>query len=206
MKNVIIHIGFHKSASTFRQSDVFPQLPVRYVFLAGPSRQMLDMAESEKEFDANALREWIVQETAEEHKKSGDEPTIISHEELSGHPHGYDIVDPITTARNLKEAFPEAKILIIIRNQFDYLTSIYTFRVAIKGAEYRSFDRFLTEEGKKGLFAHLEYHQLVKHHIELFGREQVLVLPMEYLRARPEEFFHDLTGFIGVPNESVFPS
>ena len=203
MNNIIIHIGYHKSASTFLQKDVFPQLPVNYVFLSGPYRQILDMVESDIEFDADSLLKWIIQEIEQKYHGDRKEITIISHEELSGHPHGYRIINPITTAQNLKEAFPNAKILIIIRNQFDYLTSIYTFRVAIKGQECRSFKQFLSEEERMGLFDHLEYHRLIKYYIELFGRERVLVLPMEYLKMSPDEFLRELTDFMEVPIELV---
>ena len=200
MNNVIIHIGYHKSASTFLQADVFPQLPVNYVFL---SSYYLDMVESDIEFDADALRTWITQQIEQRYHADRGGITIVSHEGLSGHPHGYGIVDPITIAQNLKQAFPNAKIMIVIRNQLDYLRSMYTFRVAIKGYEYRSFKRFLSEEGEKGILDHLEYDRLIEYYIELFGRERVLVLPMEHLRTSPDKFLAELAGFMEVTVESV---
>jgi hypothetical protein len=199
MNNVVLHIGYHKSASTFLQKDIFPQLPVNYVFLSGPQRQMLDMVESDIEFDANILQKWVNREIDHSHQANRERVTVISQEELSGHPHGYKIVNPITTAQNLKKAFPNAKILIIIRNQLDYLTSLYSYRVAVKGEEYRSFTQFLSEEEKKGIIDHLEYHKLINYYIDLFGRTRVLVLPMEYLIASRDTFFHKLTDFIDVP-------
>ena len=199
MDKVIIHIGYHKSASTFLQENAFPQLPVNYVFLSGPRRQMLDMVESKVIFDANVLRKWIMQEIEKNYACKRRKVTIISHEELSGHPHGYKIIDPITNAHHLKNAFPNAKILIIIRNQFDYLTSIYSFRVVLKGQESRSFKRFLLEEEKKGIVDHLEYHRLIEDYIKLFGKERVLILPMEYLKISPNVFSDLLSSFVGVP-------
>lgn len=201
MDSTIIHIGYHKSASTFLQQQVFPRLPVNYVFFAGDKRQYLDMIESDDGLDSNLIRNWVDQEIARKYPTGKHPTTVLSHEELSGHPHGYKLISPITTARNLKQTFPNAKILIIVRNQLDYLTSLYTFRVAIKGYETRSFSHFLEEEGKKGLYDHLEYHHLVEFYQQLFGVERVAVIPMELLLKSPDDFYGRLFKFMGIPTQ-----
>jgi len=73
----------------------------------------------------------------------------------------------------------------------------------MKGHEYRSFWKFLAEEGKKGIFDHLEYHRLISYYVHLFGRKQVLVLPVEYLLISRNEFLHTLTDFMEVPIEII---
>ena len=54
LENVVVHIGFHKSASTFLQKNVFPKLSVNYLFFSGKNnnREILDYAESTSGFDA----------------------------------------------------------------------------------------------------------------------------------------------------------
>ena len=204
-ENVIIHIGFHKSASTFLQKRFFPELSANYLFFAGSNnnREILDYAESTSGFDAGVIHEWVKSELIKKYNKVERPTTILSHEELSGHPHGYGEICPYTTARNLHKAFPQARILILIRNQIDYLTSIYAFRVLRVGHESRSFDRFITEEGAKGLFNHLEYHRLVKYYHRLFGPEQVLVLPMELLSRSTSEFCGKICSFMQLPNQEI---
>lgn len=147
MKNLIIHIGYHKTASTFLQDEIFPVLPVNYICLAGRKRKILDMVESKENFNAGILREWAMSEVVKNNKVVQD-TTIMSQEELSGHPSGYKSIDPFLIAGNLKDAFPNAKIFIVIRNQFNYIKSIYAYRVAVKGADYRSFNRFIFEGGR----------------------------------------------------------
>ncbi len=203
MDRIIIHIGYHKSASTFLQKKVFAQLPVNYLFFAGPDRQFLDMVESDNEFDPQGIHSWITSELSRKYPAGKKETTVLSHEELSGHPQGYKKISPFTTARNLRKLFPNAGILIIVRNQFDYLASIYAFRVAVKGYESRDFDRFISEEGAKGLFEHLEYHRLIEYYQQLFGSEQVLVMPMELLTQSSEDLFNRLFAFIQVPYQRV---
>jgi hypothetical protein len=203
METTVIHIGYHKSASTFLQQQVFPNLPVNYVFFAGEKRQYLDMLESAKGLDVDGVRNWVENEISRKYPLTRHAVTVLSHEELSGHPHGYKSISPFIIASNLKACFPNAKILIIIRNQLDYLTSLYSFRVAIKGRETRSFSQFLEEEGNKGLFEHLEYDRLIEHHQELFGKENVAILPVELLKSNHDEFFANLFSFLGIPAQQI---
>lgn len=200
MTSIVIHIGYHKSGSTYLQKSVFPYLPVNYIFLAGYKRHVLNLVESQKHFDKKYLVNWADSEIDRKYKHNKHGVTIISHEELSGHPHGHRRVDPFATARNLKHAFPNAKILITIRNQLDYLLSIYTYRVAIKGQESRSLEKFLGEEGKLGLFSKLEYDKLAEYYTSLFGGENILVLPLEMLRTKPQIFHNELADFLKVSN------
>ena len=203
--DVILHIGFHKSASTFLQKNLFPALPVNYLFFAGSNnnREILDYAESTSGFDPGVIHEWVNRELLKKYNTVERTTTILSHEELSGHPHGYDEICPYATARNLKRAFPQARVLIVIRNQWDYLASLYAFRVLRVGHESRSFERFVNEEGAKGLFNHLAYHQLVEYYHRLFGADHVLVLPMELLFRSPQEFCGQIRTFMHLPEEEI---
>ena len=198
-RDVVLHIGFHKSASTFLQKKLFPALPANYLFFAGENRAILDHAETTQDFNEQLIHEWMQKELDRKYCSSKYRTTILSHEELSGHPHGYDNICPFATARNLKRAFPKARVLIIVRNQWDYLASIYAFRVLRVGHESRSFERFVNEEGAKGMFNHLEYHRLVEYYHRLFGADHVLVLPMELLSKSPEEFCSQIRTFMHLP-------
>ena len=123
---------------------------------------------------------------------------LFSHEALSGNPTGKIEKLPFTVADNLKKAYPDAKILIIIRNQFDYILSYYTFRVAVKGQEYMKFSKFLKYADKIGLFKKLFYHELIEYYHHLFGNENVKVIPMELLKENKTRFIKDIIKFIGV--------
>jgi hypothetical protein len=199
MKSIAIHIGLHKAASTYLQSQIFSQTEANYVFVSGYKREYLELVQSPDRYDPETFRCWVSAEI----QKTADQPTyaltILSHEELSGHPHGYDIVNPTVVAENLQRTFPNAKIILIVRNQFSYLRSIYTFRVAIKGQEPRCYEKFLAEEGRLGLFEKLDYHKLVEPYISLFGQDKVLVLPVELLKEDFERFNRTITDFLGVP-------
>lgn len=198
MERTVIHIGLHKAASTYLQSRLFPALPAHYVFVAGYRRRVLDQVQASAGFDPNVLHEYVRAEIARKYGSKTHPLTILSHEELSGHPHGHCSVDPAAVAANLKKAYPEAGIMLIIRDQFAYLRSLYAFRVAIQGLETRAPERFFREEGCLGLFDKLEYDRLVEVYAARFGIENLLVVPVELLRADPDAFNEAITGFLGL--------
>ena len=45
---------------------------------------------------------------------------------------------------------------------------------------------------------HIQYHRLIDCYIELFGADNVLVLPVELLGESPQEFFDYLSTFMGI--------
>jgi hypothetical protein len=192
---VIIHIGYHKSASTYLQKRIFPQLTSKYL---GLPRPILNAIEAGPSFQVEELTAWVSSRLGESEQESdAQQPVILSNEELSGPPEGGARFDPFEVADNLNRAYPDARILIVVRNQFDYLRSIYAFRVAIKGYETRSFSKFLAEEGQQGLFAKLEYDGLIAYYASLFGAANVLVLPLELLKGSPAQFNNLIADFCG---------
>lgn len=198
MERTVIHIGLHKAASTYLQTRLFPALPAHYVFVAGYRRRVLDQVQSSAGFDPDVLHEYVRAEIARTYGRTTYPLTILSHEELSGHPHGHHRVDPAAVAANLKEAFPGAGIILVIRDQFAYLRSLYAFRVAIQGLETRTPEQFFREEGRLGLFDKLEYDRLVEVYTARFGTENLLVVPVELLRENPAAFNRAITGFLNL--------
>jgi len=196
MKSIFIHIGYHKTASTYLQKHFFPKLPVNFIFLK--DKKIKDLLQSRK-FKKKTFLNWLKRKIKKKYGSKNYSLTIISQEQLSGHAHGNKKINPKIVAQNLKTAFPRAKILIVIRNQLDYLLSIYAYRIAVKGYEIRSLNQFLKEEGKQGLFKKLEYDRLVKEYLTLFTKKNVLLLPMEMLKNSPQQFQQKITDFIDLP-------
>ena len=196
----IIHIGYHKCASTSLQKDIFPNLKINYFSTWGihaetKYREYLDMLQNKK-IDIDFFRKIVS-------KYSGNkyDLTLISHEDLSGHISGYKDNDPFITADNLYKAYPEAKILIIIREQLSYIKSLYAFKTTIQGYETRDFACFVEDESKKGLVEKLKYNKLIEYYYKLFSKENVLVLPLEGIKEK-ELFFGEIVEFIGAESIS----
>jgi hypothetical protein len=194
-ESIIIHIGYHKCASTYLQHYVFPKIPANYIWC---KRHIVDSIQSQTSFEKDSLIQWLKEKIVRKYKGSPYDVTILSHEELSGHPHGYKRDLPFIVANNLKDAFPYAKILIVIRHQLDYLVSLYTYRVAIKGMESRSISQFLEKERDSGLFEKLEYDRLIEYYMSLFGKEHVRVIPLELLKTNSGSFHEQLAAFFNL--------
>jgi hypothetical protein len=116
----IIHIGIHKTASTFLQTKVFPHFR-RYVFLTRPYTQhnwlfnKLQFAD-DTVYDADL--------TARELHAIG-ENLLISDESFSGISLNCSIMNRSIIARRFSQIFPDATIILFIRGQQDTLISNY---------------------------------------------------------------------------------
>lgn len=150
------------------------------------------------DFSAEEARAWL-QPKIESIAANGLTP-VLSAERLSGafQAGGYDSAE---IAARLKEVFPEAKILMVIREQRSMILSAYVQYVRAGGA--RSFLRYMRGPSRaKGFLPgfgveHFLYDRLVHRYIELFGPDKVLVLPYEQFLKNPLAFVRQVVQFGG---------
>lgn len=196
----LLHIGYHKTGTTWLQKRVFPDTEAGFSFVAGPRIvRSVFVAVNPFDFDPGAARKNFAR-GINEAEAQGLVP-IFSHERLSGSPYagGYD---SRTNADRLAATFPEARILVVIREQASMLGSVYKQYLRWGGAA--SFDQYVTPPPGTGRlpvfrFDFLEYHRLIGYYQDLFGAENVLVLPYELLRVQPGEFLARIGNFLGTP-------
>lgn len=182
----IVHIGYHKTATTWFQKHVFPT--------AGTHRFISRKVTQSALLAAPGLH--FCRENAGRILSEGDDgrPPILSEENLSGYLHNgglHGMVGP-EMARRIKQVLPDARILIFIRNQNDVLRASYAQYVS-GGGTWAMPRYFLTAQSVQGAltrpwkapafqFEHFEFDRLVAHYDQLFGRERVHVYPYEWLR------------------------
>lgn len=182
----IVHIGYHKTATTWLQQAIFPRAS-SHDFLPRKTVQQAFLAAPGLHFDAEEARRLLGIE-------GRNRPLLLSEENLSGYLHNgglHGFLAP-EVARRIKAVLPEAHIVIFIRNQFDICRASYAQYVSGGGtwSARRYFDtaRFmrgaLTRPWKAPVFEfeHFEFDRLVAHYDSLFGRERVHVYPYEALR------------------------
>jgi hypothetical protein len=115
---------------------------------------------------------------------------VISNERLSGNPHcaGFDAKE---IGLRIVDAFPNAKIFIVIREQCSMILSTY-FQYLRKGG-VSCLHTYLTRkyDGRAPGFSlsKFSYHEIVQFYQVLYGPERVLVLPYEMFSNRPDIFF-----------------
>jgi hypothetical protein len=197
----LLHIGYHKTGTASLQNFVFPaKAGAGFSLVAGGKGIRPTFVEANPfGFDSEAARERFEPEIREAEFR-GLVP-VLSAERLSGNPHfgGYDSK---LIADRLAAAFPEARVLVAIREQAGMLVSLYKQYVKRGGAA--SFQQYVAGPPGAGQAPRfrldfLEYHRLVAHYQSLFGGENVLVLPYEILRTRPEAFLDRIGAFVGTP-------
>lgn len=192
---LLIHIGYHKTATTWMQTRLFtPQHGYRQLL---SHREVHDLITGPHglNFDAAAVQSVIAQRLKD---LKPDEVPVISSEILSGLPFrgGRESDD---FARRLKLIAPDARILASIRAQMKILPSMYMQYLLRSGT--MTPRQFFTEQGDVGYnrfsAAFYEYDQLIGYYQQLFGAQNVFILQQERLRNAADKAAADLASFCG---------
>jgi len=199
--DVLLHIGYHKTGTTWMQDELFSKSD-SFIFRKTLARNFIY---NEKGFLLSSLddNEEVIQRKFDRFikKKLTNRESIlcVSHERLSGNPHSSGF-DASVISRRLKNVFPNAKVLIVIREQSAWLLSNY-FQYLSAGGTY-SITKYLNSsyDGKRPGFApyHIEYHHLIKKYSSLFGKENVLVLPYELFKQSSLKFIKEFDEFLSI--------
>jgi hypothetical protein len=219
-KQIIIHVGLHKTGTTFLQDKVFPALPgVRFVHPLyyprpddGPiERFMLELLfRNPVCIDVEAHRAkidaWLAQVP---------EPTVlISSEAFVGY--------PVENHNNLRanadllaELFPAAKIWLVIRRQDKWVES--AFSQLLKSGFSTTVERYLHYHAGQfgpyqiGMFhgpnvdaRDLDWERFDAYYRRRFGEQAVSTLPFELFMADSDEFLRRFYSFAAV-EQGVFP-
>jgi hypothetical protein len=199
-RDVLLHLGLHRTGSTWLQQRVFDGRDGR------PTPMVPDRAESarrivlarEEDFDADELRRWLA-ERVESVRRAGGVP-VLSNERFSGNPHS-GWFDAQRTFDRLAEVLPEAKVLLVLREQRDLVRSLWLQYVRIGGpASLRDYLRAPDPgDHRAPCFdpSFLRFDRLVESLDRRFGREQVLAIPYDRLRQDPRDFLARIGAFLG---------
>jgi hypothetical protein len=187
----IIHIGYHKTATTWFQRIYYPHVEnLTYVHRKKVRKAFL----SDSAFKFNPDKALSIL------GKSSSGRLILCEEELSGNIHSGGLFGYLSKeiGTRLKLTLPNSQVVIFIRNQLDMLGSVYKQYVEEGGTHsvtrYLHPHRYLSSSGfspmKVPLFSfdHFEYHPLIQHYEALFGRENIFVFLYEDFSQNPEDF------------------
>lgn len=197
---MLVHIGYHKAASTVLQDQIFDQaggiflppseprhaLVQRFVV---PQPMCFDAAEARAHYDP-------IRRGAE----ANGQVFVLSHERFSGYPPSGGF-DSTIIADRLRRSFPESKILIVLREQRASILSMYSQYVT-DGGDLSLRDYLTPREpflkrmpGFSSEF--YRYHRLVGLYRRLFGAEQVMCLVFEEFVRDPAGVLARLYRFLG---------
>lgn len=207
MDNILFHIGYHKTGTTWLQNEVFTSdndyffplskkknghSSIAAHFIQDGAGYLLNSFDNNEEAIKNDLDHIIGQSTDFKYKVP-----VVSHERLSGNPHSSGF-DSAIIARRIKNVFPNAKIFIVIREQSSWILSNYFQYLSIGGTH--GIKKYLETiyDGKRPGFSpsHLKYHFLINDYQEKFGKENVLVLTFEQFKSNKKGFLTELGNFV----------
>lgn len=206
MNAPLIHIGYQKTASTWLQRELF--IPNSNVFLPLPAKdgKHSDLANSFFKDDDGfllssfTLNERSIKKQLEQLQTELDQTQkipVITHERLTGDLNSGGF-DGRLIADRIHSNLPGARILILFREQRDFIFSTY-FQYLEEGGTV-SIQRFLQtkyDDRRPGFSpGYVYYHELVQYYQNLFGKPNVLALPFELFRSEPHQFIERFSGFV----------
>ena len=185
----IVHIGYHKTATTWFQLSVYPHATSHRWIPRGRVQQAL-LEPSGMDFDPARARAMLME---------GDDvrPLILCEENLSGYIHngGLHGFLPPAMAERIRAVLPDAQIVIFVRSQVSMIAACYMQYV--RGGGTHGVHRYLFPSlYLRGAYAqpfkvprfsfdHFDYDRLVARYDALFGPENVHLYPFEDLRDQP---------------------
>jgi len=190
----LVHIGYHKSATTWFQRVYYPAVAnVAYLDRKRVIRAFLEV---------NALH-WSPDHAREALDAAEGGRIVVCEEGLSGYLHNGGLMGCLSkeVAHRLHSTLPGADLVVFIRRQPDVIGSGYA--QYIRGGGTRSPGRYLHPKrylhGAERLdykiprfsFEHFEYLPLLRHYADLFGRDRVHVFLFEAFREDPLVFLEE---------------
>lgn len=186
----IIHIGYHKTGTTWFQDIFYPTVRNRRYLARATARAAF--------LDPGALHF----DPADARARLGPEPDdiILCEENLSGGLHNGGLAGNLSkdVASRIKTTLPNAQIVIFVRDPCSAIASAYLQYV--KGGGTYGVHRYLFGQDRRGPVAperdeapgfrreHFDYVRLVAYYDALFGADRVHVFRYEDFRANPQAF------------------
>lgn len=196
----IIHIGYHKTGTTWFQDIFYP---------AVRNRRYLPRAVARAAFlDPAALH--FCPRAAQRHLGPDRDDLILCEENLSGGLHNGGLAGNLSkdVAGRIKATLPDAQIVIFVRDPCSAIASAYLQYV--KGGGTHGVHRYLFGRDRLGPVAperdeapgfrreHFDYARLIAHYDALFGADRVHVFRYEDFRADPHGFAAAYAGHFGL--------
>ncbi|CAN5477641.1 hypothetical protein BH11BAC1_BH11BAC1_11900 [soil metagenome] len=211
---VVLHIGYHKTATTYLQKLIFPQLTdVLYLGRAWKSAEIhsyfLDNQFTHSlQFDSSAMRERFYSAISKWTETSGihvqdKKAILVSHESIHSGPEWFGAEFTLMADR-MKATLPNAKIIIGIRKQVDYIESNY--RTYIMHGGKLGFKKFLSKSyaHNYSLLPKLYFDQAIKYYMNKFGKENVYVYLLEDFKRDLKSELDKILSFAGATTLGIY--
>ena len=176
--NNIIHVGLHKSGSTFLQSKIFPEIKNHIYLGFYNSNLLLEEVRYFQNCSNYSFNENKIKNLVEfiNNCKNKNRNFLISSEAFTGGlpslAYGTGVFIEMIAGR-IKKYIPNPKIVLILRNQRDIICS--TYKDDIQLGYTCNFDEWVKERLKMNSFEYYKYDKMVSCYQNIFGKNNVSV-------------------------------
>jgi hypothetical protein len=199
---LLIHVGYHKSGTTWLQNCLFSNEAVGFISPWGNQAGIaadLFINSNPFKFSADSASE-LFRDGLDSAIAKGLVP-VLSNEAMCGEEHPRKRYER-SVADRLKETFPNAKILISIRNQKSTILSHYRQHIA-KGYgttlnKYLGAGELAVGFAPECVIDHFDYDAFVAYYQSLFGKENVLVILQEQMIKELQIVCDEVADFVGM--------
>ncbi|MCB1652280.1 MAG: sulfotransferase [Alphaproteobacteria bacterium] len=214
---MLIHIGWSRTATTWVQKGLFAH-PDRGFSIVGKAhdqdhktrKMVTHFSEHHPLKPLGPIRDkildWLGPEI-EAVQKAGKTP-VITNEVLSGSEFASSY-NAAKTADVLQAAFPDAKIFMATREQISMIFSHWIRYVFAGGIlDIEDYIGWKYHPNWRELYPVFDldsfcYNYTVSYYAELFGKDNVLLQPVELLRAHPQEYVQNIYNLCGLPAPEI---
>jgi hypothetical protein len=199
MKYIYIHLGLHKTGTSFLQKQFFSihSQECGYINLRKEGRVFLDYIINSNEWIFDHKKAFQYFNNVLELSNIRQDIVTISDEQFCGSPWN-DAKDRKLYFDRLNKVFPFAKYIIVFRNQDDITESLYLQYVKTGGAA--NIEQFLTHNRHPLEFSrksYLDYGSYVQYINERIGKNRLLCLYYEDMEDDVLSFLSQISDFIG---------
>lgn len=194
-----MHIGYPKCLSSWLQRHLF-KASSGFLTLMDPYAVRLRIIDPAPFcYDPRPVWDFVQRKLLEAGAAAQDLVPVVTSEGLSGNLFcgGYNAAE---NASRLVETFPEARVLVVVREQRAMIRSLHN--TWLQWGMPHSVERMLNPLRPRMMpqfsLEYLCFDALVAHYQKLFGRERVLVLPFEQFRDRPRDFVSAIYRLTGI--------
>jgi hypothetical protein len=113
------------------------------------------------------------------------------------------VIDPGEAASRIHKVHPDAKVVLVIREQSDWLQSVYKFVISQLPRNRRSFADYCSTPSGIVLLQAGHFDQTIRAYIDIFGSNRVRVLRFEDIAGAPRRFTAELCKFLGVSEQPL---
>lgn len=197
---VLIHVGLHKTATTWMQQRIFSALDGSQIAYCGDTARIHGafVMPPAGRFSVAAALDILA--PVLERARALDRPVVLSDEALGGLPFRQKYFRE-AAAQRIRKTFPDARILVTVREQSAVIYSMYG--EYIKYGNSSSLRQFLAQPPAGSVFhpildlSFYDYERAHRLYAGLFGARNVLMLPMEWTTANPAAALGRLSALIG---------